>query len=205
MAAETLAARMEGTGLQEGQVQHFSNLCLQAGNSLVSTDPTASWNWFLRAFNTAKDWQVERFMVEASSGLLKLAMLAADYPNAAKFVQFVPSSPEKDLTLLILELQEPSPQTETILQQFFSRTLTSKRFFALLHILKSNPNCNGRLELLRQISREMKPGNFGREDYAKSVVGLLLFLSEDESQDYGSCYTLLHKFILHVSPLQQTR
>lgn len=204
-AAETLAAKIEGTGLQAGQVQHFSNICLQAGNSLISTDPTASWNWFLRAFNTSKNWKLERFIVDSSSGLLKLAMLTADYSNAAKFIHFVPSSPQKDLTRLILELQEPNPQPATILQQFFSREPSSKHVFALLHILKSNPNFNGRLELLRQLSGEMKPGSLGAEDYENCLIGLLLFLSEDGSQDYGSCYALLIKYVLHVSSLQPTR
>ena len=202
--AEELVQAMLGTGLQEGQVEHFCNICIQAGNLLISS-PEESRNWFLRSFHTAQEWKMHSVIERTSSYLVNQAIQLDDFEAATEFIEYIQPCAEKHLIMLNLQLLGNISMSQDILAEFFSNKMTKRKFFSLIHVLKSQDRSKRKLEMMRRIVEFMSVDHFSGSDLEPSMVGFLLFLSQDESKDYCASYRLICRYISFVASMQEQR
>jgi len=194
-----------GTGLlQEGQVEHFCNICIQAGNLLISS-PADSRNWYLRSFRTAEEWKMSSVMERTSSHLVNQAIQLDDFEAATEFIKYIQPCAEKHLIMLNLQLLGNISMNQDILAEFFSNKMTKRKFFSLIHVLKSQDGSRRKLEMMRRIVEFMSVDHFSGSDLEPSMVGYLLFLSQDESKDYCASYRLICRYISFVASMQEQR
>ena len=146
----------------------------------------------------AQEWNKMDLVGRISSALINQSIQMDDYQGAAEFVDYIQPCIENYLIMLNLQLLGHIDMTKNILSQFFSKKVTKKTFFSLIHVLKSHSNSDRRVVIKRRIVEFLSLDHFSGSDFEQSVVGFFLFLSQDENKDYCSSYRLLCRYIALV-------